>query len=86
VVVHPRESAACATAEGTWWVPGPYTSKPLITTGAGDHFNAGFTSGQLVGVDPESCLTLGVCTSGHYVRTGESPSIAKLETFLANWR
>jgi sugar/nucleoside kinase (ribokinase family) len=86
VVIHPRESAACATAGGTAWVPGPYTSKPLITTGAGDHFNAGFTSGQLLGLDPEACLAVGVSTSGHYVRTGESPSLATLETFLANWR
>jgi sugar/nucleoside kinase (ribokinase family) len=86
VVIHPRESAACATAEDTWWVPGPYTSQPLITTGAGDHFNAGFTTGQLLGLEPEACLTLGVCTSGHYVRTGESPTLPALETFLANWR
>ena len=86
VVIHPRESAACATADGQWWVPGPYTSQPLITTGAGDHFNAGFTSGQLIGLEPEACLGLGVSTSGHYVRTGESPSLATLETFLANWR
>lgn len=86
VVIHPRESAACADASGTSWVPGPYTEKPLITTGAGDHFNAGFTTGQLLGLDPEACLTLGVCTSGHYVRTGESPTLATLETFLANWR
>ncbi len=86
VVVHPRESAACATAAGTAWVPGPYTSQPLITTGAGDHFNAGFTTGQLLGLDPEACLAVGVSTSGHYVRTGESPALATLETFLANWR
>jgi hypothetical protein len=86
VVIHPRESAACATPAGTTWVPGPFTEKPLITTGAGDHFNAGFTTGQLLGLDPEGCLALGVCTSGHYVRTGESPSLATLETFLANWR
>jgi hypothetical protein len=86
VVIHPRESAACATAAGNWWVPGPYTSQPLITTGAGDHFNAGFTSGQLIGLDPEACLAVGVSTSGHYVRTGESPSLATLETFLANWK
>jgi sugar/nucleoside kinase (ribokinase family) len=85
VVVHPRESAACATAEGTAWVPGPYTDKPLITTGAGDHFNGGFSQGQLLGLDPESCLALGVCTSGHYVRTGRSPTLDDLETFLANW-
>jgi hypothetical protein len=85
VVVHPRESAACATAAGTAWVPGPFTDKPLITTGAGDHFNGGFSQGQLLGLDAEGCLALGVCTSGHYVRTGISPSLADLETFLASW-
>lgn len=86
VVIHPRESAACATAGGTAWVPGPYTDRPLITTGAGDHFNAGFASGQLLQLEPEACLAVGVCTSGHYVRTGRSPSRSDLETFLANWR
>ncbi len=86
VVIHPRESAACANATGTWWVPGPFTTKPLITTGAGDHFNAGFSTGQLLGLDPEGCLAVGVSTSGHYVRTGESPTLATVETFLANWR
>jgi sugar/nucleoside kinase (ribokinase family) len=86
VVIHPKESAACATAQGVWWVPGPYAERPRITTGAGDHFNAGFTTGQLYGLTPEACLAAGVCTSGHYVRTAESPTLADLETFLANWR
>jgi sugar/nucleoside kinase (ribokinase family) len=85
VVVHPKESAACATATGTAWVPGPYTSKPLITTGAGDHFNGGFSNGQLLGLSPEQCLTVGVCTSGHYVRTGKSPTLTDLITFLQTW-
>lgn len=85
VVVHPRESAACATADGTFWVPGPYTDKPLITTGAGDHFNAGFTQGQMLGLDPEACLGIGVCTSGHYVRTAKSPTLDDLEKFLETW-
>jgi len=86
VVIHPKESAACATRDGTAWVPGPYAAQPLITTGAGDHFNAGFVAGQLIGLAPESCLGLGVSTSGHYVRTAQSPSLADLETFLANWK
>ena len=85
VVIHPTESAACATAAGTAWVPGPFTDRPLITTGAGDHFNAGFATGAVMGLDAEGCLALGVSTSGHYVRTGESPTLAQLETFLANW-
>jgi sugar/nucleoside kinase (ribokinase family) len=86
VVIHPRDCAACATAAGAAWVAGPYVERPLITTGAGDHFNAGFSVGQLLGLEPESCLMVGVCTSGHYVRTGQSPALADLETFLANWR
>ncbi len=85
VVVHPKESAACATAAGTAWVPGPYTVKPLITTGAGDHFNAGFSNAQLLGLSPEACLTVGVSTSGHYVRTGHSPTLTDLITFLQTW-
>lgn len=86
VVIHPKESAACATREDTFWVPGPYVAKPFITTGAGDHFNAGFSAAQLSGLDPEACLGAGVCTSGHYVRTGQSPTTGDLETFLAKWK
>ena len=86
VVVHPTKCAACATGNETYFVPGPFIAQPLLTTGAGDHFNTGFSVGQLLGLDPEACLTVGVSTSGHYVRTGESPSLQTLETFLANWR
>lgn len=82
VVVHPKESAACATAAGEAWVPGPYTAKPKITTGAGDHFNAGFALGQLLGLSPEGCLTVGVSFSGSYVRTALSPSLNDIEAFL----
>lgn len=85
VVVHPRDSAACATREDTWWVPGPYTDTPLITTGAGDHFNSGYCLGQLMGASPEACLTTGVCTSGFYVRNAKSPSLNDIDQFLRNW-
>ncbi|MDR0353850.1 MAG: carbohydrate kinase family protein [Opitutaceae bacterium] len=86
ILIHPRKSAACATPAGDWWLPGPYCEKPLITTGAGDHFNAGFAAGRLLGLTPQSCLALGVGTSGHYVRAAHSPTLADLETFLARWR
>jgi pfkB family carbohydrate kinase len=82
VIVHPKESAACATSQGSWWLPGPYTPQPLISTGGGDHFNAGFAAGLLLGLDPEVSLLLGVSTSGHYVRTGRSPTTSDLSAFL----
>lgn len=85
VVIHPKESAACANRSGTWWVEGPYTENPKITTGAGDHFNAGFVTGQLLGLSPEACLTVGVCFSGFYVRTGRSPALNDVDAFLRGW-
>jgi hypothetical protein len=85
VVVHPRNSAGCATRDGAWWVPGPYVEKPLITTGAGDHFNAGFASAQLLGLSPLSSLALAVATSGFYVRTARSPSLPETLGLLQSW-
>lgn len=85
VVVHPTASAACATRDGVWHVVGPFTESPKITTGAGDHFNAGFVTGQLLGLAPEACLTLGVCFSGFYVRTARSPSLNDVDAFLRGW-
>ncbi|MCX6977199.1 MAG: PfkB family carbohydrate kinase, partial [Verrucomicrobia bacterium] len=75
-------SAACATAAGTAWVPGPYAERPLITTGAGDHFNAGFCLGRILGLAVENSLQIGVATSGFYVRNATSPTLPELVEFL----
>lgn len=85
VVVHPTADAACATADGTAYVKGPYCDKPKITTGAGDHFNSGFATGRLIGLSPEAALTLAVATSGFYVRTAVSPSLDELAEFIGTW-
>ena len=85
LVVHPVAYALAVTEEETTWVPGPFVAKPVITTGAGDHFNAGFCLGQLLNLSPSMSLNLGVSTSGHYVRSGHSPSIHNLEEILKNW-
>lgn len=82
VVVHPTRSAACATAEGEHWVPGPFVEHPKLTTGAGDVFSAGFMMAQLLGLSIEASLTLAVCTSGFYVRNAKSPTLDDLKTFL----
>ncbi|MGH8019648.1 MAG: PfkB family carbohydrate kinase [Opitutaceae bacterium] len=85
VVIHPKESAVCANREGVWSIEGPYTDTPKLTTGAGDHFNAGFVTGQLLGLSPVACLTLGACFSGCYVRTARSPSLNDIDAFLRDW-
>ena len=82
VVIHPTDSASCATKDGAWWTPGPYTENPKITTGAGDHFNAGFSAARLCGFSPLTSLALATCTSAHYVRTAESPSTNQVVELL----
>jgi hypothetical protein len=82
VVVHPRAYAVAADGKKVTLVRGPFTPKPLISTGAGDHFNAGFCLGKLIGANDETSLQLGVGTSGYYVRTAKSPSAKDLAEFL----
>ena len=85
LVVHPTAYAVAVDAKGSALVDGPFCMRPLITTGAGDHFNAGFCLGNLLGFDKEMSLLVGVSTSGFYVRTGKSPSVADLVKFMRNW-
>ena len=83
VVIHPTSFAAAADANGATHVVGPFTAKPKITTGAGDHFNAGFCIGRLLGLDLAGSLQIGVATSGFYVRQAASPSLGDLRAFLS---
>jgi hypothetical protein len=82
VVIHPTQFAAAADAQGSSFVEGPYTPKPKITTGAGDHFNAGFCTGCILGLDLAQSLQLGVATSGYYVRNAKTPTVNDMVEFL----
>lgn len=82
VVIHPTRFAAAANASESAAVEGPWTAKPKISTGAGDHFNAGFCLGQILGANLAESLQIGVGTSGFYVRNAASPSREQLAEFL----
>jgi len=85
VVVHPVHYALAVSANDAAIIEGPFTPKPLITTGAGDHFNAGFCFGKLLGFDNAKAVLTGVSTSGFYVRTAKSPTVADLVSLQQNW-
>ncbi len=82
VAIHRAVGGACASADGSWWRPGRPTATPRISTGAGDHFNAGFAAGQLLGLDAEACLTLGLEAGAYYVRMAGSPNRSELAAFI----
>ena len=86
LVVHPVKEACCVINGEYYEVEGPYCQKPVLTTGAGDNFNSGFCLGQSLGLSPVDSLTLGVCTSGFYVRNAKSPTYEEVMAFAAKWR
>src|SRR5262249_21337521 len=85
IVVHPTAYALASGQDGTAMVEGPFTPKPKITTGAGDHFNSGFCLGKLLGYSTAVSLLTGVATSGFYVRTAQSPNMPDLAEMLRHW-
>ncbi len=82
VVIHPRKAAAAATEAESARFPGPFVQTPKISTGAGDHFNAGFCLGRILGMGLEESLCAGVASSGYYVRTARSASAIELAGFI----
>lgn len=82
VVIHPVDRACAFSNNKYYEVVGPYEEKPLLTTGAGDNFNAGYILGQLIGLDIESSLKTGVCSSGFYVRNARSANTNDLIEFI----
>ena len=85
LVVHPVTYALAVSNGAVSVVTGPRITKVLITTGAGDHFNSGFCLGKLLGLDDAQSLLCGVSTSGHYVRSAQSPGVADLAAMMRDW-
>lgn len=85
VVVHPVNCAACVYHGKYAEVPGPYCKAPVLTTGAGDVFNSGFTFGLLHKLCPEECLLLGNAASGYYVRNADWADSEALSEFVRTW-
>ncbi len=85
VVIHPIKEAVSANENGTAHIEGPYAQDPVLTTGAGDNFNAGYCLGYLSGLSLQQCLITGVSASGFYVRNGKSANRTELCRFMHNW-
>ncbi len=85
LVIHPVDRSSVMIDKKFYTELGPYVKNPLLSTGAGDNFNAGFVLGLLLGLAPDECLLTGMATSGFYVRNAKSPDYAELITFLGEW-
>ncbi|HHY82858.1 MAG TPA: hypothetical protein GX505_09310 [Clostridiales bacterium] len=57
---------------------------PLLTTGAGDNFNAGLGFGLLSGLSLDDAVITASMTASYYVANGSSPVISELIAFMGN--
>ncbi len=62
-----------------------HVPKPMINTGAGDHFNAGFMFGLLHQFDMQSALIMASAVSGLFISQGSSPDRRQLAEYLKFW-
>jgi sugar/nucleoside kinase (ribokinase family) len=83
VTIHQRRWAVAVSAREAAGAPSHFVPKPLTTTGAGDHYNAGFCLGLLGQAGLGVCVGAGLATAGRYIRTGLSPTLAELQVFVA---
>lgn len=82
VVVHSVKYAAVAYKNKSFKVNGPYIENPVITTGAGDHFNAAYCYSILNNIKPKNALYIAAANSGYYVRNGKSANKNNLINFI----
>ncbi|WP_153800437.1 PfkB family carbohydrate kinase [Foetidibacter luteolus] len=82
LVLHTSKKAVVVTGEGSFKAESFFTGQPVMSTGAGDNFNAGFCTAQLLQLDAHSSLLLANAVSGYYVRTGHSPQLMDVLNFL----
>ncbi|MFP4260547.1 MAG: PfkB family carbohydrate kinase [Opitutales bacterium] len=78
VVIHSVRYASGCEGGDQAGVMGPYCEKPKKSTGAGDRFNAGYALGAVLKLPMEARLRIACASSGSFVRTGQSPTLADL--------
>lgn len=78
LVVHPIDRCIGVTCDGAVTEYGHVVAKPVISTGGGDNFNAGFCLGLMLGCRLQDAMIMGMATSGYYVGNGHSPTLEQL--------
>lgn len=73
VVIHTRGTVAAADRDGVVVLTTRRVDRPVISTGAGDHFNGGYAAGRAFCLPVAESLACGCDTASLFVRTGRRP-------------
>ncbi|MDR3144485.1 MAG: carbohydrate kinase family protein [Puniceicoccales bacterium] len=79
VFIHGVKVSAAATGEACAAAEGYFVADPKISTGAGDHYNAGFLATYLCGCGIDLAVNFAAAAASFYVKTAQSPSIGDVK-------
>lgn len=78
VIIHTLHQTLLATSRGMTLQPTYFVSRPVISTGAGDNFNAASCFGAVMGLEDEDRVDLANTFAHFYVSKGRSASLEEL--------
>jgi sugar/nucleoside kinase (ribokinase family) len=86
LLIHNSRSCLGWDETGAYTIDNHFVNNPLVLTGVGDNFNAGYCVGKLIGLDIESSMVIASAVAGFYVRRGYGPRFDELLESLSYWR
>jgi Sugar kinases, ribokinase family len=78
IILHAMKKSMYCSEEEIAEVPKEICRHPIITTGAGDNFNAGVCVGKLLGLPPASQIEMGNFAAEFYVTYGYSGNLEEI--------
>jgi sugar/nucleoside kinase (ribokinase family) len=82
LLLHHSKQAIAISYDGVSMEESFFIADPVISTGAGDNFNAGFAAARLMELNNNLSVLYANAISGFYVRNGRSPGLEDLINFL----
>jgi sugar/nucleoside kinase (ribokinase family) len=82
LLLHSSKKAITFSARGRFEADSFFVGSPVISTGAGDNFNAGFVAAQLMNLDITSSLIFANAVAALYIQSGISPQVNDVIQFL----
>lgn len=82
LIIHLVDSSYCVYDGRVYMQSNRHIAHPVLSTGGGDNYNAGFVYGLLNGLDADGCIFLANSVSGFYVSHGYSPEPQELAEWI----
>jgi len=83
LIIHTAKISLAWDQQGSYSDVPDFIDEPLMLTGAGDNFNAGYCMAHLLDLDTASSLMLANMVSNIYIKTAKSPDLPVLRTYIS---